>query len=431
MKINKQNQAQNMKERMREIHSAKNKGNSAKAKKGRNPLSRYAVMFCSLFVSGSLFAYYCPPYMNSMFLPFITQHFSTLGMGATQKVLGHTNTISQDLTDQRNDILEAITVLTKQKNVVGNVLTDTMTRTAQTQASTYQAFKINEKQQQLQLEYGATGQGYKNCQVLAERNNTAANQAAARDSIVERISTSIKAAPGTYGDPIKAQQEMLEQHNKKFCTADQQASGMCGVSEMPGLSLQAATLFTETVQGSGVHEAQDALINNLVGLPDRPISANTAKTPVGEEYLTTKLAKDARISPAINSLKAIQSEFVSIKTDNAHSSDGMPLIKQFRNEVNRYLGFDNEYKEWNKALTVSEERGILKEILQVKALKLAIGERIYRSNERKEALLASLVSMEQELATGKYDLNELTQVNGSEYKQRIALSQSIQASVDN
>lgn len=425
MKIKKQKPAQNMKERIREINGVK-----PKASKSRSVFRRYGVMASSLMFSASLFAYYCPPFMNASFAPWIAQHFATVGMNASQAILDHTNTISKDLTDQRNDILDAITVMTKQKNVVGNTITDTMNRTTQTQAATYQTMKVNEKQQQLQLEYGATGQGFKNCEVLAKRNNTASNQTAARNSIVERISTSVKAAPGTYGDPIKAQKEMLDQHNAKFCTPDQQASGMCGQSEMPGLSLQAATLFTETVEGSGIHEAQDALINNMVGLPDREISANTAKTPVGEEYLVTKLAKDARISPAINSLKAIQSEFVSIKTDDAHSSDGMPLIKQFRNEVNRYLGFDDEYKEWNKTLTVSEERGILKEILQVKALKLAIGERLYRSNERQEALLASLVSMEQELATGKYNLNDLALASGSEHKQRIALSQSIQATTE-
>lgn len=425
MKIKKQKPAQNMKERIREINGVK-----PKASKSRSAFRRYGVMASSLMFSASLFAYYCPPFMNVSFAPWIAQHFTTVGMNASQAILDHTNTISEDLTDQRDDILDAITVMTKQKNVVGNTITDTMNRTTQTQAATYQTMKVNEKQQQLQLEYGATGQGFKNCEVLAKRNNTASNQTAARNSIVERISTSVKAAPGTYGDPIKAQKEMLDQHNAKFCTPDQQASGMCGQSEMPGLSLQAATLFTETVEGSGIHEAQDALINNMVGLPDREISANTAKTPVGEEYLVTKLAKDARISPAINSLKAIQSEFVSIKTDDAHSSDGMPLIKQFRNEVNRYLGFDDEYKEWNKTLTVSEERGILKEILQVKALKLAIGERLYRSNERQEALLASLVSMEQELATGKYNLNDLALASGSEHKQRIALSQSIQATTE-
>ena len=61
-----------------------------------------------------------------------------------------------------------------------------------------------------------------------------------------------------------------------------------------------------------LHGLTRTLINNMVGLPDRPINDRVASTPDGEKYLAEKLAKDAKISPAINSLKAIQSEFTSI-----------------------------------------------------------------------------------------------------------------------
>ncbi len=416
-----------MKDRMRELRGVRN---GEGQQKSRNPFRRLSVMVTSALFSASIFAYYCPPFNDITFKTYITQHYTSLASQNLQWLSKHDQQVSQDLTEQRNDIIDAIKVLTKQKNVVGTAITDTITRTTQSQASAYQAFEVNEKQKELMLEYGATGQGFKNCTVLAQRNQAAANQKAARDSVVTRISTEIKAAPGTYADPIKAQKEMLAEHHEKFCTPDQQASNLCGSGSAPGLSLQAATLFTEAVEGNDVHAAQNALINNMVGLPDRPINDRVASTPEGEKYLAEKLSKDAKISPAINSLKAIQSEFTSIKTDDAHSSSGVPVIAQFRKEVNRYLGFDEEYKEWNKALTSQEERGVLKEILQVKALKLAIGERMYRSNERKEALLASLVSMEQELASGDYDLQAISKVSDAEYKQRIALSDNLRSSVD-
>ncbi len=416
-----------MKDRMRELRGVRN---GEAQNKSRNPFRRLSVMVGSVFFSTSVFAYYCYPFNDMTFGTYIAQHYTTLSTQNLQWLSKHDQQISSDLTEQRNEIIDAVKALTKQKNVVGAAITDTMTRTTQSQASTYQAFEVNEKQKEVALEYGATGQGFKNCTVLAQRNNTASNQKAARDSVVTRISTEIKAAPGTYADPIKAQKEMLEEHHAKFCTPDQQASNLCGQGSAPGLSLQAATLFTEAVEGTDVHAAQNALINNMVGLPDRPINERIASTPLGESYLAEKLAKDAKISPAINSLKAIQSEFTSISTGDAHSSDGVPLIAQFRKEVSRYLGYDDEYKEWNKALTSQEERGVLKEILQVKALKLAIGERMYRSNERKEAMLASLVSMEQELATGEYDLQAISKVSSAEYKKRIALSDSLKTAVD-
>lgn len=427
MKNIKQKPAQNMKDRMRELRGVRN---GEDQQKSRNPFRRLSVMVTSALFSASVFAYYCPPFNDITFGTYITQHYTTLAGQNLQWLSKHDQQISNDLTEQRNDIVDAVKALTKQKNVVGAAITDTMTRTTQSQASTYQAFEVSAKQKEVALQYGATGQGYKNCTVLAQRNHTASNQKAARDSVVTRISTEIKAAPGTYADPIKAQKEMLSEHHEKFCTPDQQASNLCGSGSAPGLSLQAATLFTEAVEGTDVHAAQNALINNMVGLPDRPINERVASTPEGENYLAEKLAKDAKISPAINSLKAIQSEFTSIKSDDAHSSDGVPVIAQFRKEVNRYLGFDEEYKEWNKALTSQEERGVLKEILQVKALKLAIGERMYRSNERKEALLASLVSMEQELASGEYNLQAISKASGSEYKQRIALSDNLRSTVD-
>lgn len=427
MKSIKQKPTQNMKDRMRELRGVRN---GEDQNKSRNPLRRLSVMVTSVLFSASVFAYYCPPFNDISFAGYITQHYTSLAAQNLQWLSEHDQKISSDLTDQRMEIVDAIKALTKQKNVVGAAITDTMTRSTQSQASTYQAFEVSAKQKEVALQYGPTGQGYKNCTVLAQRNHTAANQKAARDSVVTRISTEIKAAPGTYADPIKAQKEMLAEHHAKFCTPDQQASNLCGSGSAPGLSLQAATLFTEAVEGTDVHAAQNALINNMVGLPDRPINERVASTPEGEKYLAEKLAKDAKISPAINSLKAIQSEFTSIKTDDAHSSSGVPLIAQFRKEVNRYLGFDEDYKEWNKALTSQEERGVLKEILQVKALKLAIGERMYRSNERKEALLASLVSMEQELATGEYNMQAITKVSNAEYKQRIALSDSLRTSID-
>lgn len=427
MKIIKQKPTQNMKNRMRELRGVRN---GEVQKKSSNPFRRLSVMVGSILFSASVFAYYCPPFNDITFGTYIAQHYTSLAAQNLQWLSKHDQQVSSDLTDQRNDIIDAVKALTKQKNVVGVAITDTMTRTTQSQAATYQAFEVSAKQKQVEMEYGATGQGYKNCGVLAQRNQTASNQKAARDSVITRISTEIKAAPGTYADPIQAQKEMLAEHNEKFCTPDQQASNLCGSGSAPGLSLQAATLFTEAVEGTDIHAAQNALINNMVGLPDRAINERVASTPDGEKYLADKLAKDAKISPAINSLKAIQSEFTSIKSDDAHSSDGVPVIAQFRKEVNRYLGFDEEYKEWNKALTSQEERGVLKEILQVKALKLAIGERIYRSNERKEALLASLVSMEQELASGEYNLQAISKVSSAEYKQRIALSDSLRTSID-
>jgi hypothetical protein len=110
-------------------------------------------------------------------------------------------------------------------------------------------------------------------------------------------------------NPHKAQEAMLQAHNE-FCTTSQAASGLCGAAgENAGLSLQASTLFTTAAPDTAMARAQNALINNMVGLPDAPIDGRIAKTSAGQDYVMAKLAKDALTSPAITSLKAIQAQY--------------------------------------------------------------------------------------------------------------------------
>ena len=85
------------------------------------------------------------------------------------------------------------------------------------------------------------------------------------------------AAHGVYMNPHKAQEAMLQAHNE-FCTTSQAASGLCGAAgENAGLSLQASTLFTTAAPDTAMARAQNALINNMVGLPDANNSRKNTK----------------------------------------------------------------------------------------------------------------------------------------------------------
>lgn len=72
--------------------------------------------------------------------------------------------------------------------------------------------------------------------------------------------------------------------------------------------------------------------------------------------------------------------------------DALPIILQLEKQVARYLGNGKEYKEWNKTLIAQNDRGLLKEILQIKALKLFLQTREYEQLMSMESMFAATVA---------------------------------------
>lgn len=72
--------------------------------------------------------------------------------------------------------------------------------------------------------------------------------------------------------------------------------------------------------------------------------------------------------------------------------DALPIIVQLEKQVARYLGNGKEYEEWNKTLIEQNDRGLLKEILQIKALKLFLQTREYEQLMSMEAMMAATVA---------------------------------------
>ena len=72
--------------------------------------------------------------------------------------------------------------------------------------------------------------------------------------------------------------------------------------------------------------------------------------------------------------------------------DALPIILQLEKQVNRYLGNGEEYQAWNKTLIEQNDRGLLKEILQIKALKLFLQTREYEQLMSIEAMFAATVA---------------------------------------
>jgi len=126
-------------------------------------------------------------------------------------------------------------------------------------------------------------------------------------------------------------------------------------------------------------------------MPKYGIPLPDGRTPAAESYMMSKAVKDATISPAYAALKDIQVDTGG--SFNPESSSDVPLATMFKNETKRYFGGE-EYKRWNKTLAAQQERGLLVELLQNRALQLAIAARNYQMMEKREAILAALVAAE-------------------------------------
>ena len=108
--------------------------------------------------------------------------------------------------------------------------------------------------------------------------------------------------------------------------------------------------------------------------------------------MLAKARKDAVLSPAVASLKALQLEYSGV--EGGETGAGVPLAQMFRDEVARYAGGTQANEAWSRVMAAQNERGAMVEILKIKALDLAIQTRQLRQYERMEANLAALVAAE-------------------------------------
>lgn len=68
------------------------------------------------------------------------------------------------------------------------------------------------------------------------------------------------------------------------------------------------------------------------------------------------------------------------------------LMAQVKADVARYLGGGQEYEEWSKVLVGQEEKGLLTEVLKVKALRLYLQTQEFKQLQRMEAMFAANVA---------------------------------------
>jgi hypothetical protein len=334
---------------------------------------------------------YCPPQYQENF---VEPMFSSAESALKASVKAVDKALSADLKYYSERLTSAVAVLTKQKAVAANQIADANRTSGQMTAQSLNVLAQTERVKRARFEFGGEfGQGYQPCTVYAGRNLLANREAEMGSERRTRMMSEVLAAPGKYGDTTQAMSQLAKEHRENFCTTDQVNSGMCSsAGSMAGKSVNVATLFEPVMEGEPLYKAKIAFVNNVMPLPDSPIPQGAANTPAAATYALAKAQKDALMSPALTSFKELQLEYSGI--DSSHSGSDIPLATRMEREVKRYLGNTPEYESWTKTMSAQNSRGLLVEMLKVKALDLVLLERQYRQYERMEASLATIVAGE-------------------------------------
>lgn len=368
-------------------------------------------------------------------------------------------------------IMAALAILTKQKELTADYVSQSDDRSNQVLASVINETEKMDVIKQVIENNSAKGQGHNPCQVLVEQAELVTATEEADGEVYGSVRQEITAAPGKYQNRKEVIAQRTVIHDANYCTADQAASGMC-TKEAPraAKSLKASTLFTASGKGDTIHEDKVAFINNFVGFPAEPLSQSQAQTIGGTSYVGNVHRLNAIRSPAMTALKQLQAEYtasgsphhyeapkndvdtskapadgvkpdgtvdvskidttteknqalklemLSRETGGADSElvgdsaatktegditagakpsaaeldvEALPIILQLEKQVARYLGSGDEYKKWNETLIEQNDKGLLKETLQIKALKLFLQTREYEQLLGIEAMLAATVA---------------------------------------
>lgn len=312
---------------------------------------------------------------------------AAVGQGASMLV-SEINSAATSLTElddlQTEYLLSAIRVATKQIQTSGDKSAATAIQAEQAAAAFSKELADKELVDKVIVDY--MSQGFVPCEVSTATRNLARAELQAKGAVPNLVRTEIEATGGRYADPVAAVRAREERHRSLFCTQAEVDAGICSsVGRIPGGDMNAAMLFS-TDTSTDARAAKNAVINNLVGLPDAPIPQGVATTPEAQAYVLAKKRKDAFLAWPAYSLKAIQ-------TDN---ETVVPVLNE---RVGMYFG-TAKAAEWAKSQASQAPRGLLIDMVKIAGLALKIQERRLWQNLRTEANLAVLVELENEARNG-------------------------------
>lgn len=284
------------------------------------------------------------------------------------------------------NLMDAISVATKQSAINGSNESDNIRRTGNILVSAIKSQRMTAQIAQAYVDYGlATGQGYDPCGTLLKNKTMDRGFSDVKEGVNKTIS-SFAAINGnmvtSVGDWEQAQVQL---HRDKFCSQSEADAGLCTVSKVPSGDTNGALFFQAADKGSLVDQAREAYINNLLGAPNSAIDRTQGKTAAAQDFLFEQNHQSALLSIPAYSLAMIDGNNTRIPTSGNKSPNEMLL-----NRVNQYFG-GGEAKDWMGSLARQTPRGLIVETAKVEGLQAWIKSKQIQQNDRIIANLAALV----------------------------------------
>ncbi|CAG9183702.1 hypothetical protein [Cupriavidus pampae] len=281
-------------------------------------------------------------------------------------------------TVQTQYMISALKVMTQQLAQSSEKNTRVSTQAEEALASVVKDVSDRKLVDKIMLDYSS--QGFDPCGQLTGVKTLAKAETTARTAVPTRLRTEVEATGGRYGVQADILRAREDQHRKLFCTQADVDAGVCSsVGKIPGGDTNAALIFNTDTSADMV-TARNAVINNIIGMPDAALPKGVVNTPEGSAYVLEKKKKDAYLGLAANSLKSLQ---IDTETLNA------PMAER----IGQYFG-TSRAMQWAQDQASQAQRGVLVDIVKIQGLQLKQLEQNLRSNLRTEANLAALLELE-------------------------------------
>lgn len=316
--------------------------------------------------------------------PMVVSAANSLASSITQSIVSTEKSLISADNSSTNDIVSALKVVTKQMAVSGEKLASATVGAEQSAAAV--AKDISEKEMVDKIVVDYTSQGFDPCGQSAATQNLARTEAQVNASIPGLVRTEVEGAGGKFGDQAAVLKAREDRHKALFCTQSEVDAGACSkLGKIPGGDGNASLLFS-TDASTDARAAKNAMINQVIGLPDEPLSPAVADTPEAAAYLLEKKQKDAFLAFPAYSLKTIQAENENFK-------------QVMDDRVGQYFGTARAM-DWARSQTSQAPRGLLIDLVKMEGLNLKLAERRMHQNMRIEANLALMLELENRARNG-------------------------------
>jgi len=315
----------------------------------------------------------------------VTSAASTLASTLIAQITAAGATLATTDLTQTQQMVSAISVLTKQVEV-SSENADASNLQAEQASASFQV-ELATKGVVDKVVSDFQSQGYNPCAQVTATKQMAAAEASVEANVPKRIAAEIQAGGGRYAVPGDILSSRAQQHKALFCTQSEVDAGICSsLGAIPGGDTNASLIFSGDTSANAV-AAKNAVINNIIGVPDAPLPAGSANTPQGQAYLLAKKQKDSFLAFPEYSLKQIQAD-----------SEGFDTFMNER--VGQYFGTDRA-ATWAQDQASEAERGVVVDMVKIQGLVLKAHERRLRQAQRREANEAAELALDNLVVNGK------------------------------